>query len=168
MLGNILNLFVAISCLGTANGLMLGCTRCMYSLANRGEGPAPETFSQVDKATNMPGNSGVFALMVTAVWFLYFYLTSLSGHWKGAFVFDSTELPIITVYLMYLPMLIQWMRKEKDQKALRRFVLPSLALCGSVFMVIASVFSHGISCVWYLIVFAVIMAVGGIVNRKKQ
>ena len=78
VLGNILNLFVAISCLGTANGLMLGCTRCMYSLANRGEGPAPETFSQVDKATNMPGNSGVFALMATAVWFLYFYLTSLS------------------------------------------------------------------------------------------
>ena len=106
--------------------------------------------------------------MMTAVWFLYFYLTGLSGHWTGAFVFDSTELPIITVYLMYLPMLIQWMRKEKDQNALRRFILPSLALCGSVFMVIASVFSHGIGCVWYLIVFAVIMVIGGIVNRKKQ
>ena len=168
VLGNILNLFVAISCLGTANGLMLGCSRCMYSLANRGEGPAPETFRQVDKTTNMPGNSGVFALMMTAVWFLYFYLTGLSGHWKGAFVFDSTELPIITVYLMYLPMLIQWMRKEKDQNVLRRFILPSLALCGSVFMVVASVFSHGIGCVWYLIVFGVIMAIGGIVNRKKQ
>ncbi len=168
VLGNILNLFVAISCLGTANGLMLGCTRCMYSLANRGEGPAPETFSQVDKATNMPGNSGVFALMATAVWFLYFYLTGLSGIWKGAFVFDSTELPIITVYLMYLPMIIQWMRKEKDQNALRRFILPALAFCGSVFMVIASVFSHGIGCMWYLIVFAVVMVLGSFVNRKKK
>lgn len=168
VLGNILNLFVAISCLGTANGLMLGCSRCMYSLANRGEGPAPETFSQVDKATNMPGNSGVFALMMTAVWFLYFYLTGLSGHWTGAFVFDSTELPIITVYLMYLPMLIQWMRKEKNQNVLRRFILPSLALCGSVFMVIASIFSHGIGCVWYLIVFGIIMAIGGFVNKAKK
>ena len=167
VLGNILNLFVAISCLGTANGLMLGCSRCMYSLANRGEGPAPKTFSQVDQSTNMPGNSAVFALMVTAVWFVYFYLTSLSGHWKGAFVFDATELPIITVYLMYLPMLIQWMRKEKDQNGLRRFVLPSLALCGSVFMVVASVFSHGKGCVWYLIVFAVIMVIGGIANKRK-
>ncbi len=168
VLGNILNLFVAISCLGTANGLMLGCTRCMYSLANRGEGPNPEKYNQVDKVTNMPGNSGVFALIVTAGWFLYFYLTNLSGHWKDAFVFDSTELPIITVYLMYLPMLIQWMRKEKDQKAVRRYIMPTLAFCGSVFMVIACVFSHGKSCIWYLIVFAVIMAIGTIVNKAKK
>ena len=49
----------------------------------------------------------------------------------------------------------------------RRFVLPILALCGSVFMVIASIFSHGIGCLWYLIVFAVIMAVGALLSRKK-
>ena len=167
VLGNILNLFVAISCLGTTNGLMLGCSRCMYSLASRGEGPAPETFQQVDQKTNMPGNSAVFALMITAVWFVYFYLTALSGIWKGAFVFDSTELPIITVYLMYLPMIVQWMRKEKDQNSLRRFVMPSLALCGCIFMVIASVFSHGMGCVWYLIFFAIIMLIGGLMNRRK-
>jgi len=83
-------------------------------------------------------------------------------------VFDSTELPIITIYLMYLPMLIQWMRKEKDQPVLRRFVMPVLAFCGSVFMVIASVFSHQMGCVWYLIVFAVVMAIGGVVNKEKK
>ena len=170
VLGNILNLFVAISCLGTTNGLMLGCSRCMYSLADRNEGPSPEIFGQVDKKTNMPGNSAVFALLITSAWFLYFYLSNLAQTWTGPFVFDSTELPIITIYLMYLPILIQWMRKEKDQPVLRRFVLPILALCGSVFMVIACVFSHGISCVWYLIVFAVVMAIGGLVDhlRKKK
>ncbi|MBE6981618.1 MAG: APC family permease [Ruminococcaceae bacterium] len=168
VMGNVLKLFVAISCLGTTNGLMLGCTRCMYSLAARGEGIAPETFDQVDKKTNMPPNSGAFALMVTAIWFVYFYLSNLAGTWKGAFVFDSTELPIITIYLMYLPMLIQWMRKEKGVSAMRRFVLPSLAFCGSVFMVIACAFSHGFSCVWYLIVFAVVMAIGWLLDRKKK
>ena len=133
-LGNVLNLFIAISCLGTTNGLMLGCTRCMYSLANRGEGPDPEVYGQIDDKTNMPGNSAVFALLVTAVWFLYFYATNLACIWTGPFVFDSSELPIITIYLMYFPILIQWMRKEKEQNALRRFVLPCLALCGSAFM----------------------------------
>jgi len=166
--GNILNLFIAISCLGTTNGLMLGCTRCMYSLAARGEGPAPETFEQIDPKTNMPGNSAVFALLVTAAWFLYFYASNLAGIWTGAFVFDSTELPIITVYLMYLPMLIQWMRKEKDLTAGKRFVLPVLALCGSVFMVVASVFSHRMGVVWYLIVFAAIMAIGLLVDRSRR
>ena len=166
--GNILNLFIAISCLGTTNGLMLGCTRCMYSIAARGEGPDPETFEQVDPKTNMPSNSAVFALLMTAAWFLYFYASNLAGIWQGAFVFDSTELPIITVYLMYLPMLVQWMRKEKDLGIGKRFVLPILAMCGSVFMVIASIFSHRMGVVWYLIVFAVVMAIGLLVDKKRK
>ena len=166
--GNILKLFIAISCLGTTNGLMLGCTRCMYSLAARGEGPRPDVFSQVDSKTDMPANSAVFALLITAFWFLYFYFTNIAGTFQGPFVFDSTELPIITVYLMYLPMLIQWMRKEKDQSLLRRFVMPVLAFCGSVFVVVACVFSHRWGCLWYLIVFAVVMAAGFLVNRTGK
>lgn len=167
-LGNVLNLFIAISCIGTMNGLMLGCTRGMYSLASRGEGPAPKMFAQVDPVTNMPNNSAVFALMATAAWFLYFYASNLACMWTGPFVFDSTELPIITIYTMYLPILIQWIRKEKEQNVIRRFIMPVLAICGSVFMVIACIFSHGWGCVWYLIVFAVIMAVGIVSNRKNH
>ena len=167
-LGNVLNLFIAISCIGTMNGLMLGCTRGMYSLASRGEGPAPKMFAQVDPVTNMPNNSAVFALMATAAWFLYFYASNLACIWTGPFVFDSTELPIITIYTMYLPILIQWIRKEKEQNVIRRFIMPVLAVCGSVFMVIACIFSHGWGCVWYLIVFAVVMAIGIVSNRKNH
>ncbi len=166
VLGNILNLFIVVSCLGTTNGLMLGCSRGMYSLASRGRGPAPEVYGQVDEKTNMPNNSAVFALMVTAAWFLYFYCSNLAGIWTGPFVFDSTELPIITIYLMYLPILIQWMRKEKDQSVVHRFVLPVLAICGSLFMILACIISHGMACVWYLIVFVVIMAIGWLADRK--
>ena len=168
VLGNILNLFIVISCLGTTNGLMLGCSRCMYSMAARNEGPSPKVYGQLDSQTNMPTNSAVFALLVTAAWFLYFYCSNLACVWTGPFVFDSSELPIITIYLMYLPILIQWMRKEKDQDMIRRFVLPILALCGSVFMVVASIFSHGMGCFWYLIVFAVIMAIGTLFDRKRK
>ena len=167
VLGNILNLFIAISCIGTMNGLMLGCTRGMYSIASRGRGPSPEVYGQVDEKTNMPNNSAVFALMVTAAWFLYFYCSNLACIWTGPFVFDSTELPIITIYLMYLPILIQWIRKEKDQSVIRRFILPILAICGSLFMVLACIISHGMGCVWYLIVFAVVMAIGWFVDRKN-
>ena len=168
VLGNILNLFIAISCIGTTNGLMLGSCRCMYAMSVRNEGPDPETFSQVDSHTNMPNNSSVFALLITAVWFIYFYFSNLACAWTGPFVFDSTELPIITIYLMYIPMFIQWMRKEKDQNALRRFILPALALCGSVFMVTACIFSHGWACLWYLIVFAVVMALGIFLDRRNK
>ena len=167
-LGNVLNLFIVISCLGTTNGLMLGCTRCMYALADRGEGPNPEMFGQLDKTTNMPANSSVFALMITAAWFLYFYLSNLACTWSGPFVFDSTELPIITIYMMYIPILIQWMRKETDQNVVRRFVFPVLALCGSVFMVFACILSHKWACFWYMIVFAVVMVIGSLLDKSRK
>ena len=168
VLGNILNLFIAISCLGTCNGLMLGCTRGIYALAIRDQGLAPEVFSQVDAKTNMPHNSSFVALMACGVWFLYFYLSNLAGTWSGIFVFDPTELPIITIYLMYLPMFIQWMRKEKDQPALKRFVMPGLAFCGSVFMVIACIVSHKWGCFWYMIVFAAVMFFGWVIDKKRK
>ena len=168
VLGNILNLFIAISCMGTLNGLMMACSRGMYSLASRGEGIEPQVFSQVDSQTNMPHNSSVLALVITAAWFLYFYMANLSGIWTGIFVFDSTELPIITIYLMYLPIFVQWMRKEKQETALRRFVLPVLAMCGSLFMVLACIISHKWGCLWYLIVFAVVMALGLLLGKKKK
>jgi APA family basic amino acid/polyamine antiporter len=168
VLGNILNLFIAISCLGTTNGLMLGCSRCMYALAERGTGMNPEMYRQVDRHTNMPTNSAVFALLISAAWFLYFYATNLACIWDGPFVFDSSELPIITVYAMYLPIIFQWMRKEKDEPALRRFVIPGLAVLGCAFMVFASILAHGWDCMWYLIVFVVIMALGGWVNHRNQ
>lgn len=165
--GNVLNLFVAISCLGTMNGLMLGCVRGLYSLAARKEGPRPEIFSQVDAKTNMAHNSSVVGLLMCGFWGLYFYLANLAGTWQGAFVFDSSELPIITIYAMYIPIFIQWIRKQKDESVLRRFILPILSICGAVFMVAACILGHGMACVWYLIVFAVFMLVGVLLNRKK-
>lgn len=165
--GNVLNLFVAISCLGTMNGLMLGCVRGLYSLAARKEGPRPEIFSQVDSKTNMAHNSSVVGLLMCGFWGLYFYLANLAGTWQGAFVFDSSELPIITIYAMYIPIFIQWIRKQKDESVLRRFILPVLSICGAVFMVAACILGHGMACVWYLIVFAVFMLVGVLLNRKK-
>ena len=165
--GNVLNLFVAISCLGTMNGLMLGCVRGLYSLAARKKGPRPEIFSQVDSETNMAHNSSVVGLLMCGFWGLYFYLANLAGTWQGAFVFDSSELPIITIYAMYIPIFIQWIRKQKDESVLRRFILPILSICGAVFMVAACILGHGMACVWYLIVFAVFMLVGVLLNRKK-
>ncbi|MDD6245973.1 MAG: APC family permease [Firmicutes bacterium] len=168
VLGNILNLFIAISCMGTMNGLMLGCSRGLYSLAARGEGPAPEIFRQIDPRTNMPANSSIFALLVCGIWGTYFYLSNLAGTWSGPFVFDSSEIPIVTLYALYLPIFICWIKKEKDESVIRRFVLPILAIIGALFMVYACIVGHGMENVWYLIVFAVVMAFGALFVKKEK
>lgn len=182
--GNVLNLFVAISCMGTLNGLMLGCTRGLYSVAVRGRGPKPETFAAVDKTTDMPTNSSIFGLLFCGFWLTFFYGANLaSTNWFGVFGFDSSELPIITTYALYIPIFIMFMVKAKGEKPLKRFVVPSLAICGAVFMVIAAIYAHGISpylsakakgnfscpVLFYLIVFAAIMLIGlPFMNGKKS
>ena len=179
VLGNLLNLFVAISCAGTMNGLMLGCCRGIYSLAARGEGPVPELFGEVGIKSNMPGNSAIFGLLLCAFWGLYFIFVSVLEVWGGVkvftgtifesapFCFDASELPIITIYAMYIPIFVNWMRKAKDETALRRYVIPALAIAGSLFMIYACLVGHKMENFWYLIVFAVILLIGKLVNRKK-
>ncbi|MGI5978493.1 MAG: APC family permease [Oscillospiraceae bacterium] len=159
--GTLLYVFVVISCLGTLNGLMLACSRGMYSLACRDKGPKPALFREVDPVSNMPANSASFGLLLCGAWLVYFYGASLADPvWFGKFSFDVSELPIVTVYAMYLPIFISMMRKEKDLSFGKRFVMPILALCGSVFMCYAACVAHGIKVAYYLILFAVIMLIG--------
>ena len=125
----------------------------------------------------MTTNSSVWGLFLCGVWLLYFYGANLSsdGGWFGLFNFDSSELPIVTVYGFYIPMFIAWIKKEKDLPILQRFVLPILSIIACAFMIFASVYAHGITpllaakesgkgfvfpILFYLIVFAVIMLVG--------
>ncbi|MCI7333776.1 MAG: APC family permease [Oscillospiraceae bacterium] len=183
VLGNILNLFVAVSCMGTLNGLMLGCTRGIYSVAVRGYGPAPKVYSEISKHTNMPTNSSIFGVLLCAFWLVYFFGANLTPKsWFGLLSFDSSELPIVTTYALYIPIFIFFMKKAKDVNPFKRFVLPALAVIGSLFMVFAAVYSHGIAAyqaaaaegkfacpvLFYLIIFAVIMVVGLFFGKKKS
>ena len=87
--------------------------------------------------------------------------------WFGPFSFDSSELPIITLYAMYVPMFIQLMRRGTDLGVFRRFVMPALALCGCGFMVYAAFAGYGVTVFYYLIVFAVLMLAGSRFRGKK-
>lgn len=173
--GAILNVCIVVSCLGTLNGLMVGATRGMYAIAVRNEGPNPKMFAQIDKESNVASNSSIWGLFVCALWFIYFYGANLSSGWFGLFNFDSSELPIVTIYALYIPMFVMWMVKEKDLHWTKRFLLPIVAILACAFMVFAAVYAHGIHplqdslakgngftfpVLFYLIIFAVIMLTG--------
>lgn len=180
--GTILNVFVVISCLGTLNGLMMASTRSMYSLAIRKQGPETERFSQVDNITNMPTNSGIIGLALCAVWFFYFYGANLSENIFGVFSFDSSELPIITIYALYIPIFIIFIKKEGKKDKIKNILLPILAIIASIFMIFSAFYAHGIKpynnaqeigefsfpILFYLIVFIVIMGIGFILDKKSN
>ena len=155
--------------------MVLGVSRGMYALASRNEGPKPKVFAEIDKHTGMPSNSAVFGLFMSMAWLVYFYGANLAdGGWFGKFNFDSSELPVVTIYAMYIPMMIMWMKKEKDLGVFKRFILPIAAMLACAFMVFAALYAHGFApymkaaesgefsfpVLFYFIVFAVIMIIG--------
>lgn len=191
--GTILNVFIVVSCLGTLNGLMLANTRSVYSIAVRGHGPNPAMFSQLDAQTNMPASSGALSLLFCAGWFFYFYAANMVSLGQiqgeaaiapifGLFSFDSSELPIITIYGMYIPIFFMFIIKEGKKNIFKNAVMPALALIASAFMVFVAVYAHGIRpyqaaaengkfsfpVLFYLIVFIVIMTIGALLYKKKE
>lgn len=158
---------IVISCLGTLNGLMMGCTRGFYALAARGEGPAPEMFRQIDPTSNMPTNSSIIGLFFAAFWLMYFYGANLTSPWFGPFCFDTSELPIVTLYAAYIP--IFWhITRDSALSFGKRIIAPLLAICGCIFMVVAACFAHRIAVVYYIIIFAIISLIGASYMKSSK
>ena len=160
--------FVVVSCWGTCNGLTMSVCRGMYDLAVDSEGNKLDMFKNIDPSTGMPTNSTVVGLLVTGLWLVYFYGANLAPTgWFGNFCFDSSELPIITLYLLYIPIFLKLMTL-KNLKGFNRFVMPALAIISSLFMCFACIYTYGMKVVFYLIVFVVIMALGALLKGNKK
>lgn len=180
--GTILNAFVAVSCLGTLNGLMLGTTRGIYSIASRGEGPMPALFSRVDEKTKMPMHSAVFGLLLSALWLFYYYGATVSDSFLSLLSFDGSELPILSVYGFYLPMFIWLAIKEYKAKRYQKMILPCLGIPATLLMLFVLCYAHGyaplregmeegyFACpmLTYGAVFSAVMALGALFYRKRN
>ena len=170
--GTLLSVFIVISCLCTTHGLMMACGRNMYGIASRGHGPKPEIFSAIDAGSNMPVNSMLLGALMSCAWMVYYFMANVSGFF-GVFSFDSSELPIITLYGMYIPVFIK-MFKMKDLNTWQGKIIPALAIICCLFLCGCAVYSHGFVKFWaakeagtfafpvlfFLIVSAVVMLCG--------
>jgi len=171
--GTILTVFIAISCLGTLNGLTLACDRGFYSLAARNQGPAPKFLSKLDEATQMPSNASIVAIVFNAGWLFYFFMANLSDAAGSAtgfaanFLFDSTELPLICVYAFYLPIYVMLMVKCKELGFFKRFLMPVLSFAGACLFIYAAIAKHGMKNIGFLVVAAVIMIIGAALRNNK-
>ena len=157
--------FVVISCWGTCNGLTMAATRGMFDLATESDSPKLAMFKTVDPATGMASNSAVLGLLMSVLWLLYFYFGTILNSF-GPVMFDSSELPIITLYALYIPIYIALM-KRSDLSAFRGKVMPVLAILCSVFMVFAAIYSHKWNVAWYLGLFLIIEIIGSFFKGKK-
>ncbi len=130
--GTLLTVFVIISCLGTLNGLIMGSSRGMFSIASRGLGPQADFFGAVDPKTNSTKNSAILGFALSSFWLLVWY-GNFAG-WFGKFM-DISELPIAFLYVIYISLYIWVMRTFNDLGSFSRFVAPALAGLGSLYII---------------------------------
>lgn len=166
--GTIVYVFIIISCLGTMNGITIGTSRGMYSLAVRNQGPAPKSFVRIDEKTNMPIKSAILGLVATAVWALQWEFGLIRGVLPAFISFENDELPIITLYAFYIPIFINMMRHSKGMHPVKRFVFPSLSILACLFMIFCAFYAYKIQAFYYLFIFAAIMLVGLMFYRNSK
>ena len=166
--GTIAYVFIIISCLGTLNGVMIGTCRGLYSLAVRNQGPAPKTLGKISERSNMPIKSALIGFAIAIVWMLQWEFGPGRGKLPEIFAFSYDELPIITLYALYIPIFINMIIKMKELHPAKRFVFPALSIAASLFMIYSAFAAYGIKAIYYLIVFAPIMIVGFLFYRDEN
>ena len=166
-MGTAMFVLVVISCFSTCNGLTVANCRGLYALAARKHLPA--RFAELDPHSNTPLSSSIVSLVLAMFWLMHFYGSNNATPWFPAvFCFDSSEIPIITLYAFYIPIFLLMMKKENQMGVFPRYILPGLAILCCVFMVVACVIVHRTKMVGYLIIFAVDMLIALLVLRRKK
>lgn len=174
--GTIVFVFIIVSCLGTTNGVILGCMRGFYSIAVRGQGPKPTFIAEVDKSTGMPLKSCLLGLGVCSFWLfqcgaLFFngpLVMNTTGNPLWLMAWEADEIVIVTQYALYIPIFVHLIVRERQFSPFKRFVLPTLGIAACLFMCFCCWKSYGTYLtVSYLVVFAIIMGIGAFFYRKN-
>ena len=166
--GTIAYVFIIISCLGTTNGVTIGNCRGLYSIAVRGQGPAPKKLAKVHDKWNMPVRAALVTFGIALLWMLQWEFGLIRGKLPAIISFENDELPIITLYALYIPIFISMMIKSKGMHPVKRFVFPALSVAACLFMIFCAFYAYKEQAFYYLFIFALIMLVGLMFYRNKK
>lgn len=133
--GVLFTAFIMISCLGTVNGVAISCCRGMYTISCRGQGPAPEKFAKLGKNQSVSLLSCLYGfgcmILMLFVWYLVMNTKSIFNH-----LGSMDEIVCAIIYGVYITMYIYIMKNFKDCNVFQRFIMPIIAIIGSLFFVL--------------------------------
>lgn len=132
--GAIFTFFIMISCMGTANGVTISCCRGAYTMACRGQGVIPEKIAKQGKHGEISPLSCLCGYAVILFMLVIWYL-AMNGVWIFPRLGSMDEILCAVVYAIYVTMYVCIMVKFKDLNPFRRFVMPAIAVLGSVYFV---------------------------------
>lgn len=130
--GILFTFFIMVSCLGTVNGVTISCCRGMYTMSCRGEGPCPEKFSKLGKNGSVSLLSCLYGYGCICLMLVVWYL-AMHNVWIFSHLGSMDEIVCAIIYAVYITMYVHIMINFKELGFLKRFVIPSIAIIGSVF-----------------------------------
>ena len=127
--------FIMISCLGTVNGVAMGCCRGMYTMSCRGQGIMPEKFSKLGKNQSVSLLSCIYGLVCMLIMLGVWYL-AMHGVWLFKYLGSMDEIVCAIIYGVYITMYIYIIKNFKGYSIFQRYIMPVVAIIGSIFFVI--------------------------------
>ena len=160
--------FVAISCIGALNGMMFSLGRAMYSIGKSEQGPSPKLFSEINTVSGMPVASFSLGLVFSVLWLLFLFGTQISEDALfGNFGFDISEIPVVTVYGMYIPLFFSFLKKWGRKISVLKRITVSMGIVACIFTAVCAIYAHFTDMTDYILVFVAIMLAGSLF-RKNQ
>ena len=132
--GKIFLLFIFISCVGVLNGLSMATSRGMYSLAVRNYIYKSKKFNKLNNKTNTSISSGILGFILSLLFYFYFVIAIIYNKVSS----NIDEICIALLYVSYIFIYINIMKKYKDLNKIKRYFIPILAIISSLFLIYSS------------------------------
>ncbi len=153
--GGLLNIFVVISCLGALFGLTMASVQTPRTIISRG---LLKNYSSLLKF------SSAIEFFISLLWLILWFFKNSRPNLN--IFFDSSELPVVTIYAFYIPIFIKHI-KLMQGSFLNKALIPVLAIAGSLFMVVSGFVAHKKDIFFYLLFFTIVMLIGKAIKSKK-
>ncbi|ROI09121.1 amino acid permease [Chryseobacterium sp. H3056] len=129
----LMQLFIIISVLGTANGLLLATIRVPYQFSNLEKSKKFLHLNKINESTKMPVNSAIFGTLIILVYIVIYYITNTVSFFTSK-NFDISAIPIIFIYLvngaLFIGLFQLFNRKLFSRNSLMKKIMAVIAVLG--------------------------------------
>ena len=165
----IIQLFVIISVLGTANGLLLANTRVPFQFYNQDYSKKFLNLGKVNPKYNVPVNSAVFAFVTVMAYMFIYWLTNTIPYFASR-NYDISAIPIAFIYIvngaLFIGLLKLIRQKVFKGNTFFKYMMAVIAILGVAVVLFGTATApNGIS---YLLISFLFILVGNFFIKKQN
>ena len=163
----VIQLFIIISVLGTANGLLLATIRVPYQFSNLEKAKQFLNLNVIQEKTKMPVNSAFLGLGLIIAYLLIYYITNTSEFFASR-NFDLSAVPIVFIYMvngaLFIGLLSLIKNKVFSGNSFFKYIMAIIAILGVLVVLIGTATApNGIT---YILISLIFVLLGISVIKK--